>query len=123
MKQLLVNFSIKKKIAIFFSSNTLEEVRNIITNVVDIKAIGGLEKYLNLPTLIGRNKVIQFQYILVKIWTKMSNWKIKFLSGAGKEILLKSVLQVIPTYTMSIFLLPKVITSRRNSLFQKFWWG
>lgn len=53
----------------------------------------------------------------------MENWTTKFLSGAGNEILLKVFLQAIPTYTMSIFLLPKGIITWLNNLYKKFWWG
>ena len=45
------------------------------------------------------------------------------LSKGGKEILLKLVLQAIPTYSMGIFLLPKAILRRLNQLLQSFWWG
>ncbi|XP_042973065.1 uncharacterized mitochondrial protein AtMg00310-like [Carya illinoinensis] len=53
----------------------------------------------------------------------MVNWKNKFLSSAGKEVLLKSVLQAIPSYAMGIFLLPTLITNSLNQLIRKFWWG
>lgn len=53
----------------------------------------------------------------------MANWTTKYLSGAGIEILLKVFLQAIPTYTMSIFLLPKGIITRLNNLYKNFWWG
>lgn len=52
----------------------------------------------------------------------MSNWKIKFLSSASKKVLLKVVLQAIPTYTLSIFLLPKSISSKLDGLYKKLWW-
>ena len=45
------------------------------------------------------------------------------LSRAGKEILIKVVAQSIPTYTMSVFLLPLKLCDELNSLCAKFWWG
>lgn len=53
----------------------------------------------------------------------MSNLNAKFLSRAGKEIFLKTILQAISTYTMVIFLIPKSITTRLNGLYKKFWWA
>ncbi|KAF5450624.1 hypothetical protein F2P56_030956, partial [Juglans regia] len=47
----------------------------------------------------------------------------QILQLAGKEILLKVVLQAIPTYAMGMFLLPASITSKLNQMLRKFWWG
>jgi hypothetical protein len=57
------------------------------------------------------------------VWKRLHDWKTKFLSQAGKEILLKAVIQAIPTYSMSIFLLPVGLCADINSIMQKFWWG
>ena len=35
----------------------------------------------------------------------------------------KAVIQVIPTYCMSVFMLPEALCSKVNSLMQKFGWG
>jgi hypothetical protein len=48
---------------------------------------------------------------------------VKFLSQAGKEILLKSVAQAIPTFCMSVFKLPGALCKEINGIMQKFWWG
>jgi hypothetical protein len=49
--------------------------------------------------------------------------KEKFLSQARNEVLLKAVVQTIPTYIMSVFQLPKKLCSEINSMMSKFWWG
>jgi hypothetical protein len=58
-----------------------------------------------------------------KVWKRLQDWKLKFLSQAGKEILLKAVIQAIPTYCMSVFLLPRALCKEINSHMRKFWWG
>jgi hypothetical protein len=42
---------------------------------------------------------------------------------AGREILIKAVVQAIPTYSMSVFRLPKKLCSSLNSMITRFWWG
>ena len=53
----------------------------------------------------------------------MQGWKGKLLSRAGKEILIKAVAQLIPTYTMGVFLLPVKLCDELNQMFARFWWG
>jgi hypothetical protein len=113
----------KNKTSLFFSRNTKEEVKNQILSIAGISSTQRYEKYLGLPALIGRSKVSSLSGIKGRIWDKMQGWKEKFLSQAGKEVLLKAVVQAIPTYTMSVFQLPKTLCSEINSMMAKFWWG
>jgi hypothetical protein len=50
-------------------------------------------------------------------------WKARLLSQMARTTLVKSVANVIPTYIMSIFLLPKSFCEVINSGLRKFWWG
>lgn len=58
-----------------------------------------------------------------RIWKKLKGWKEKLLSQVGREILVKVVVQAIPTYTMSCFKLPKWLIEEIEVLIRKFWWG
>ncbi|KAH0996219.1 hypothetical protein GBA52_020083 [Prunus armeniaca] len=49
------------------------------------------DKYLGLPTFVGRSKIVCFNPIKERIWGKFQGWKEKMLSFAGKEVLLKVV--------------------------------
>ncbi|XP_021741334.1 uncharacterized protein LOC110707615 [Chenopodium quinoa] len=80
-------------------------------------------KYLGIPTIIGRSKRMVFMAMKDRIWKKLSEWKEKFLSRAGKEILLKSVIQAISTYLMGVYKLPASVIQDINSMMEKFLWG
>ena len=57
------------------------------------------------------------------MWSKIKGWKEKLLSQAGREVLIKSVLQAMPTFTMGCFKLPKSLCKDIESMIRKFWWG
>jgi hypothetical protein len=111
------------KTSIFFSRNTSREKREEIVRLSGLKAIDRFEKYLGLPTLVGKSRSKEFKSIQDRVWTRLQSWKVKFLSQAGKEILLKAVVQAIPSYSMSVFLLPIGLCKEINRMMQKFWWG
>ena len=46
----------------------------------------------------------------------MMGWKEKFISKASRKILIKTVAQTIPTYSMSLFKLPRSLYDNINSL-------
>ena len=81
------------------------------------------EKYLGLPSLVGRNKRASFSAIKDKLSKKLAAWKGKLLSKAGKEVLIKAVAQFIPTYTMSCFKIPDSLCDELTNMIRQFWWG
>jgi hypothetical protein len=112
-----------EKTSLFFSRNTREEVRASILQETGFSLTQQYETYLGLPTLVGRSRISTFNFIKTRIWNRMNGWKEIFLSHAGKETLIKAVLQAIPTYTMSFFKLPVTLCREINSMLSKFWWG
>ena len=80
-------------------------------------------KYLGLLSIIGRSKTEVFAKMKEKVGRKLAGWKGKLLSIRGKEILIKAIAQVVPTYTISCFLIPKGLCEEIEGMIRKFWWG
>jgi len=115
-----INF---QKSAIFFSRNVPQDKQNNITNILEVQAVLGTGKYHGLPSMIGRSKKATFNFIKDRIWKRINSWSSKNLSKAGREVLIKSVLQSIPTYFMSIFSLPSTLCDEIEKMLNSFWWG
>jgi len=113
----------KDKTTLFFSHNTDDSARAAVQQALGVPAIHHYEKYLGLPSFVGRNKKACFTDIKERIWKRMQGWKEKLLSQAGKEIMIKAVIQSIPAYSMNVFKLPRCLCKDIEAMIQKFWWG
>ena len=111
------------KSSIFFSTNTSLELKDEIMEVMGPMQVSKHNKYLGLPSIIGKYKKEVFAEIKEKVAKKLSGWNEKMLSIGGKEILIKAVAQAIPTYAMSCFLLPKGLCDEIEGMMRRFWWG
>lgn len=67
------------------------------------------DMYLGMPAVVGRSKKEVFSFLKDQVWDRIKRWNGRNLSMAGREVLIKSVLQAIPTCVMSCFLLPSSI--------------
>ena len=112
-----------EKTSLFFNRNTPQNLQDEIKHRFGVKIIKQHEKYLALPSLVGKNKCNMFHQFIERLDNKLSRWKEKFLSNAGKEILIKTVAQVLPSYTMSAFKLSNALCDEMTSIVRKFWWG
>jgi hypothetical protein len=91
--------------------------------MLEVPAIKQYERYLGLPSFVGRAKYSSFAQIKERVWSKLKGWKEKLISQAGREILIKSVAQAIPAYAMSCFRLPNRLIKEIEVLIRRFWWG
>uniref|UniRef100_A0A2N9H9Z1 Reverse transcriptase domain-containing protein n=2 Tax=Fagus sylvatica TaxID=28930 RepID=A0A2N9H9Z1_FAGSY len=111
------------KTALFFSPNTPHDTRTSITTLFGTSPTTHFEKYLGLPPVMGRSKKRAFNEIKDRVWRRLQGWKEKLLSQAGREVLIKAVIQAIPTYAMSCFKFPAGLCSDICSMANRFWWG
>ncbi|XP_027103053.2 uncharacterized protein [Coffea arabica] len=115
-----VNFD---KSAVVFSKNTDPTVRRSITQLLNIMEVPTHDQYLGLPTVVGRSTSEVFSSVKERIWQKIHGWNEQRLSKAGKEIMIKAIVQAIPTYSMSCFKYPDSLLSDIQSMISNFWWG
>nr|KYP72231.1 Putative ribonuclease H protein At1g65750 family [Cajanus cajan] len=87
----------QEKTRIFFSNNVGHVVRNEISSAFGFQRTNDLGKYLGIPTHHSRVNRVTYQGIIDKINSRLSGWKEKNLSFAGRLTLTKSVLQALPS--------------------------
>uniref|UniRef100_A0A2N9GYK3 Reverse transcriptase domain-containing protein n=1 Tax=Fagus sylvatica TaxID=28930 RepID=A0A2N9GYK3_FAGSY len=75
----------RDKTTIFFSKAVPIPTQNAIKESLNVPVIRQYEKYLGLPSLIGRKRAESFTQIKERVWHKLKGWKEKLLSQAGRE--------------------------------------
>ena len=113
-----VNFN---KSSISFSPNVGAGVVSQVCVELVVHVTSDHGTYLGLPSCIGRRKKAVFQSIRDKVWQKLQGWNMTMLSRAGKEILLKTVAQAMPNYTMNVYLLLLDLCKELEIIMNSFW--
>jgi hypothetical protein len=111
------------KSEVFFSRNISQAAQVELSNIMGVKHVLGTGTYLGLPSMVGRSKKETFAFIKDRLWKRINSWRSRPLSKAGKEVMIKSVLQAIPEYVMSIYLLLDSLIDDIERMINAFWWG
>uniref|UniRef100_A0A803R596 Reverse transcriptase zinc-binding domain-containing protein n=1 Tax=Cannabis sativa TaxID=3483 RepID=A0A803R596_CANSA len=90
--------------------------------MMQVQEAGADSMYLGLPSTVGRNKNAVLGFLKEKMKKRISSWEGKFLSRAGKEVLIKSVVQSLPSYAMNVFLFPIGTCNELERMMASFWW-
>lgn len=110
------------KSSFMVSRNVSNENSRKIGETLGIKKENSLGTYLGMPSQSERKKSNLFEKIRSKTGNILQGWSERLFSAGGKETLIKSVIQAIPTYNMSCFKLPKGLCDKINNMCSKFWW-
>ncbi|QHN82087.1 putative mitochondrial protein [Arachis hypogaea] len=112
-----------EKLGISFGSLIPIQTKVNIEEILGMAAWENPGKYLGLPTIWGRSKNKALEWIEEKVMNKIEGWKEKLLNQAGKKVLIKSVIQAIPAYTMNVVKFSKNFCRRLSARVAKFWWA
>ncbi|CAL5441412.1 unnamed protein product [Camellia sinensis] len=111
-----------EKSEVFFSANASIELKGLICGVLGISSARPHVKYLGIPSSWGRSKSEAYGFLVDKMVAKMQGWKNKLLSHARREVLIKAVVQTVPSYAMACFFFPKSFCNKLNMAIRNFWW-
>ncbi|KAL0283938.1 UNVERIFIED_CONTAM: hypothetical protein Sangu_2475900 [Sesamum angustifolium] len=82
------------------SKNSTDTLKDTLPTLLGLQREDQQERYLGLPSVVGRSKKGVFSYIRDRVWQRIKGWWERNLSQAGKATMIQSVLQAIPTFAM-----------------------
>lgn len=113
----------KEKSSIFFSAKVIQYNRINVCQTLQMEEANEHSTYLGFPNIIGRQKSALLGYLKDIVNDRIWSWDGRHISRSGKEILIKSVVQSLPSYAMSVFLLPLEINRDIERSLTKYWWN
>lgn len=111
------------KSSIFLSSKISPHQHRDTLRLTGFSAGSFPVKYLGVPIISGRMKIIYLEELLMQIRKKIDGWKMRFLSSGACLILLKLVLSSLPVHLMYVLHVPKLVFMKITRLFSMFFWG
>jgi len=111
------------KSRVTFSANTDDNVKSNISAVLGYTAVDDLGMYLGVPALSKRVTKATFQCIVDRVEKRLSGWRTKCLSLAGRVTLIKSTLTSIPAYVMQTCRLPRATCDELDRKVRRFLWA
>jgi len=79
--------------------------------------------YLGLPVGGSHKRSAFWNGVIEKVQARLSRWKGKCLSMAGRICLIKSVFSSIPLFFMSLFKVPSGVADKLVRIQRNFLWG
>lgn len=111
------------KSSLSFSTNTKQETREKIGEVLGVNVASRHVKYLGVPTKWGCSKKEVLGILRERNVWKLKGWKQSQLSYAGREVMIKVVVSAPSIHVMSCMKLPKGWCDEIQALVCQFWWG
>lgn len=112
-----------QKSQVHFSCNTPSTLKGAICNILKMKECQHQSTYLGHTFCNFHSKTITFKGVMESMANKLSGWKRRTLSMVGRLVLVKSVIQALPTFLMQTYMFPKTHIIKMDRLCRCFLWG
>ncbi|CAN6571052.1 unnamed protein product [Malus baccata var. baccata] len=112
-----------QKSNVFFGANTSVRVSEELGSILGMPVLDNPGSYLGVSACWRCSKKQGLAYVKGRIIEKLQGWKQCTLSKAGKEVLIKAVVQAVPAYPMNLFKFPAMVCDELDTLVARFWWG
>ncbi|KAK4258548.1 hypothetical protein QN277_004989 [Acacia crassicarpa] len=113
----------QQKTKVCFSKNVSHPRRSELCGSLGFSITSDLGKYLGVPLHHKRVTKESFHYVVDKVKTRLSSWKARSLSSAGRATLISSVTTAIPGYVMQTSSLPSSTCEILDQSNRQFLWG
>jgi len=129
MKTILRGFELASGLKINFHKSKLAGINvhnhNLVSysKILNCTQMGHPFKYLGLEVGSNPRKKVFWEPVLNKLKARLSVWKGRFLSLAGRCCVVKSVLTAIPLFYLSVFKAPESVYKSIISIQRNFLWG
>lgn len=111
------------KFRIYLSQNVDDDLKGRIYGNLNIHATNNLGKYLGFPLKHKNAERNQCNFIAERVINRLAGWKSKFLSFAGRTVLVKSVMSAVPNHVMQGVALPSHLYEKLDKINRDFLWG
>ncbi|XP_050386206.1 uncharacterized protein LOC126802601 [Argentina anserina] len=112
-----------EKSLIYCSPNTCSSTATCVSRICGSPLTNDLGKYLGMPLIHERVNHHTYAGIYDKFQSRLSSWKSKTLSMAGRLVLIQSVSSAIPNYAMQTARFPVSLCDKLDKLNRDFLWG
>lgn len=105
---------------LWFSAATPIEQREAIAAILNVNGSDPSPKYLGAPVYTGTSS---HDFLIQRFSSRLSAWKSKTLSQAGRLVLIKATLASLPVYYMSTKKIPASVIQELTRIMRNFYWG
>ena len=112
-----------EKSRIYFSANVDEDLKERVCDKLGMFETKDFGKYLGFPLKHNGAPRGQYNFVAERVMKKLTGWKAKFLSFAGRAVLVKSVMSAVPNHVMQGVNLPRHLCDKLDKINRDFLWG